>query len=94
MRVPEVVLKEWLSRKQRGDISAIHRLTGFSRVTINKALSNGNASAEVILEISKYYSDKEIVTPQEVEAQAMKILKNNKKWLEHFYYVFLYFLIV
>lgn len=74
MEVPISVMNEWKNRKKRGDISAIHQATGMSRVTINKAL-NGRASAEVILKISEYYSSKEIITPQEIEAAALRMMK-------------------
>lgn len=76
MEVPKAVLEEWHRRKKRGDISAINKSIGLSRVTITKAINQGKASADVILKISEYYSDKEItITPQELEEKALQILK-------------------
>lgn len=74
MTVPKSVYAQWKERKSRGDLINIHKATNISRPTINNALNHGIASPETILQISVYYSKKKSVKPQDIEAEALKLL--------------------
>jgi len=74
MTVPKAVYAQWKERKSRGDLVNIHKTTKLSRPTINKALNHGIASPDTIIQISTYYSKKKSVKPQDIEAEALKLL--------------------
>ena len=76
MAVPKTVFVQWKERKSRGDLVNIHNATNLSRPTINKALNHGLGSPDTILQISAYYSKKKSVKPQDVEAEALKLLND------------------
>ena len=74
-KVPASVFSAWEKRKSRGDVANLIAETGFSKPTIIQALKHGKASQELILDISKYFSEKE-TNFLEIEKQALAILKS------------------
>ena len=74
-KVPNSVFTAWKKLKSRGDVANLIVETGFSKPTIIQALKHGKASQELILNISRYFSEKES-NFLEVEKKALAILKS------------------
>jgi len=73
MKIPVKILRLWTKKHSRGDVSRLTHFTKASKPTIIKALRHGEANGEIILKISKYYSEKQ---PDEIENKALKMFTN------------------
>ena len=78
MKVSSKLLNTWSAMRTRGDLKRLISYTEKSKPTIIKALKHGEASEKVILKISRFYSEKEITTPEEIELQALNLFSNGK----------------
>ena len=78
MKVSSKLLNKWSARRTRGDIRRLTYFTKKSKPTIIKALKHGEASENIILKISEYYSERKISTAKEIELQALNLLSNGK----------------
>jgi hypothetical protein len=76
MKISEKILNAWKKNRTRGDIRRLIEYTKASKPTIIKAVNHGEASAEIILKISKFYSEKKSLTPQEIESRALNLISN------------------
>ena len=76
MKIPTKLLKIWCSKHSRGDVSRLISFANASKPTIIKAIKHGEANEEIILKISKYYSEKKIITEKEIAVKAFKIFEN------------------
>ena len=76
MKIPQQILKVWHKKHSRGDVSRLIDFTKVSKPTVIKALRHGEANEEMILKISRYYSEKKTTRQQEIIKQALKILSH------------------
>lgn len=76
--VPAEIFKLWTEKKSRGDVTKLMEFTSLSKPIIIRALKHGYASPELILSISKYFSQKKSYSLQEIEHQALKILQGEE----------------
>ena len=76
MKIPQQILKVWNKKHSRGDVSRLIDFTKVSKPTIIKAIRHGQANNEMILKISRYYSEKKTPGQHEIIRQALKILSN------------------
>lgn len=76
MKIPQQILKVWNKKHSRGDVSRLIDFTKVSKPTIIKAIRHGQANNEMILKISRYYSEKKTTGQHEIIRQALKILSN------------------
>lgn len=74
MKISEKILSIWSENHSYGDVSKLMDFTNVSKPTIIKAIKHGRASEEVILKISKYYSEK----IREVEVESLKMFSHGK----------------
>ncbi len=74
MKISEKILSVWAENHSYGDVSKLIDFTNVSKPTIIKAIKHGYGSEEVILKISKYYSEK----IREVEEKALKMFSHGK----------------
>ena len=65
MKISEKILSVWSENHSYGDVS---------KPTIIKAIKHGHGSEEVILKISRYYSEK----IRKVEGKALKMFSHGK----------------
>jgi len=59
MNIPKGILKKWKGLKSSRDIAALASLTQKSRMTISRALNDGECSVEVFVVISDFYKQRE-----------------------------------
>ena len=78
MEISSTILKAWNVKRTRGDVARLTEYTKASKPTIIKAINNGQGSEKMILKISRYYSEKKVSTPKEIESQALNILSNGE----------------
>ena len=78
MKISTKILTAWNEKRTRGDIERLKNYTKASKPTIIKAFKEGVANEKIILRISKYYSEKKINTPEEIETKALKLFSNGK----------------
>lgn len=76
MKIPQQILRVWNKKHSRGDVSRLIYFTKVSKPTIIKAIRHGEANEEMILKISRYYSEKKTTERQEIIKQALKMLSN------------------
>ena len=76
MKIPQQILKVWNKKHSRGDVSRLIHFTRVSKPTIIKALRHGQANEEIILKISRYYSEKKTTGQQDIIKQALKMLSD------------------
>ena len=76
MKIPQQILEVWHRKHSRGDVSRLIDFTKVSKPTIIKALRRGEANEEIILKISRYYSEKKATSQQDIIKQALKLLSN------------------
>lgn len=50
---------QWRELKIRGDVSALAELTGYSQVTISKAINHGVGSIDVLREVERYFEERQ-----------------------------------
>ncbi len=86
VNIPQIVRENWQARHSRGDEKRIQESTKLSRPTISKALNHGYASYETIVKICAFYSTKKVLTIQDIEDEALKIL-NGEQWKLHYTYI-------
>lgn len=79
MKVSEKIIKAWNEKRTRGDIKRLMAYTNASKPTVIKALTHREATPEIILKISEFYSEKIILTPEDVEIKALKLISNATK---------------
>lgn len=77
IKVPAKVLDVWKKKQSRGDIQKLVKLLSLSKPTIIQAVKHGQASSDLILKISRYYSKKEQPTVRELETKALEIMNQN-----------------
>ena len=78
MKISTKILKVWSEKRTRGDIKRLKAYTNASKPTIIKAFKDGEANEEIILRISRFYSEKKLSTPKEIESKALKLLADGK----------------
>ena len=78
MKVSSKILDKWSARRTRGDITRLTSYTKKSKPTIIRALKHGEASENIILKISQFYSEKKIISAKEIESQALNILSHGE----------------
>ena len=76
MKIPQQILRVWNKKHSRGDVSRLIHFTEASKPTIIKALRHGQANEEIILKISRYYSEKKTTGQQDIIKQALKMLSD------------------
>lgn len=68
MTIPQKVLAIWESKYERGDYEAISKKTGKSRMTIKRAMKDGNCTEELFEKIFEFYAEKIFKKAQLVKA--------------------------
>ena len=58
MKINQETLRQWAELLEYGDIKAISKESGFSTVTISKAINHKTASSRVIIAINDYFIKK------------------------------------
>ena len=76
MKIPQQILKVWNKKHSRGDVSRLIHFTQVSKPTIIKAIRPGQANEEMILKISRYYSEKKTTVEQDIIREALKMLSD------------------
>ena len=76
MKIPQQILRIWNKKHSRGDVSRLIQFTQVSKPTIIKAIRHGQANEEMILKISRYYSEKKTTVEQDIIRQALKMLSD------------------
>ena len=76
MKIPQQILKVWNKKHSRGDVSRLIHFTQVSKPTIIKAIRHGKANEEIILKISRYYSEKKTTGQQDIIREALKMLSH------------------
>ena len=79
MKIPDKILKLWIKKHSRGDVSQLVLFTKVSKPTIIKAIKHGEANEKNILKISQYYSEKKTITQKEIEIEALKMFENARE---------------
>ncbi|MBX3241416.1 MAG: hypothetical protein KIT80_18035 [Chitinophagaceae bacterium] len=74
IRISGKLLKEWNKRQLYGDVKKLTDYTGFSKPVIIRALKKGEARAEVILKISRFFAQRDHY-PDDISKQALEMLK-------------------
>ncbi|MGN6802378.1 MAG: hypothetical protein ACTHJN_10755 [Ginsengibacter sp.] len=78
MKISEKIMKAWSEKRTRGDVSRLTNYTKASKPTIIRALNHGEASESIILKISRFYSEKKLATPEEIESEALKLFAHGQ----------------
>jgi len=76
MKIPQQILRVWNKKHSRGDVSRLIHFTQASKPTIIKAIRHGQANEEMILKISRFYSEKKITVEQDIIREALKMLSD------------------
>ena len=76
MKIPQQILRIWNKKHSRGDVSRLIHYTQVSKPTIIKAIRHGQANEEMILKISRYYSEKKTTVEQDIIREALKMLSD------------------
>ena len=76
MKIPQQILKAWNKKHSRGDVSRLIDFTKVSKPTIIKAIRHGEANEEMILKISRFYSEKKTTGQQDIIREALKMLSD------------------
>jgi len=76
MKIPQQILRVWNKKHSRGDVSRLIHFTQVSKPTIIKAIRHGQANEEMILKISRFYSEKKITVEQDIIREALKMLSD------------------
>ena len=58
MKISQEKISQWAELLEYGDIKAISKESGFSTVTISKAINHKTASSNVIMKINEYFDNK------------------------------------
>lgn len=51
---------QWRELKIRGDVSALAELSGYSQVTISKAINHGIGSLDVLRTVERYFEERQM----------------------------------
>ncbi|MGN6247372.1 MAG: hypothetical protein ACTHNG_03390 [Ginsengibacter sp.] len=76
MKISEKIMNAWAEKRTRGDIRKLIAYTKASKPTIIRAINHGEANENIILKISRYYSEKE--SPQDIESKALNLFSDAK----------------
>ena len=76
MKISTKLLKAWDEKRTRGDISRLIKYTRTSKPTVIKAIKHGQGNEEIILKISRFYSEKK--TGKDIQSKALNLLSNGK----------------
>lgn len=76
MQISTQLLEAWKERRTRGDIRRLVVYTQASKPTIIRAIKHGQANEEIILKISRFYSEK--ISAEDIQSQALNLLSNAK----------------
>ena len=79
MKIPKQILRIWNKKHSRGDVSRLILFTQRSKPTIIKALRHGHANEEIILKISRYYSEKKTTGQRDIIRESLKMLSDEPK---------------
>lgn len=76
MKISSKLLKAWSAKRTRGDIPRLVEFANASKPTIIKALKHGQGNEQIILKISRFYSERN--TQKEIESTALNLISNVK----------------